>query len=221
MEDKTLLSPASVPAPEPKTNNEEREEVITAENIFNEVTSVDESGHAPCVIMATIEQLHDVNEKMEVVDIPEENRELLEDLELKFCKVSLSTLDNAIINVVLQFDSPEDAYKKDLLEMLDRYKSIMEDVTRDESGNMSLPMFSIAFAPDRYAGRAALVFSFPITYFKTLDEEDQATCIQLMFYADNMNYQLLSISDDDLADFEAELMREAEEKERLDEAYRK
>lgn len=215
MENKELYPQEQAPAPAPIQETPKKQEEITAEAILNEVIGTDEQGYSPCIILAAIEMLHNVSENISsVIEIPEEDRETVEDMELQFCSVELFSLDNDLINVVLKFDTPKDSYKTDLLLLLDKYKEMFENTENIEGEPATIPMFSIAFAPSKFGGQAAAVMSFPVSYAKVLDENDEATCIQMMFHSENVDYQLLDVSEDEMTDLRAEVLREIEEENR-------
>lgn len=179
---------------------------ITAEDIQAEITSKNEAGYCPCTIILSLEKIHNLSRNME--EINDEDREEVETEVLDFCSADIMEFDPEIFSLVLCFDTPQDAYMMDALRMLDRYRHMQEHPSGNEAA-----MFSISFLPDKYDGQAIGVFSFPVAYFRTLDEDGQKTRIHFLFREEDALYQRLLIDGDTMTQIKADAMRQAGERE--------
>lgn len=199
----------------PELMVEEEIPEITPEGIYNSILETDENGYTPCTIVAMIEEISNAENIDNIEEIKEDDREIIESQTIDFCGVDMYTLDGEILNIILTFDSPKDAYLRDLKQMLDRYKNMASRFVEEENGS-ELPMFSLTFMPNIYGGRGLGYFAFPISYFKTINEKNEQTSIHLLFNLENVSFEKITLSEDEISEITASLMREEEAKKNYD-----
>lgn len=192
-----------IPVPMPGNTSHSQTD-FTAEDIQNEILSRNENGYCPCTVIATLENIHNATQNMN--GIRDEDREEIETQVLDYCSADIMEFDEEILSLILQFDTPQDAYMMDLLRILDRYRHMQEHRGEDEA-----PLFSVSFVPNKYEGQAIAVFSFPAAYFRTLDSDGQKTQVHFLFRNEDVLYQHLHIDDDTMTQIKADAMREAKE----------
>ena len=184
-------------------------EDITADDINNEIMSQNEDGYTPCTIVAMMEKLHNVSETDDFDLIADEDREIVDTRTIQYCSADMYSFDGNILNIVLKFDTPQDGYLKDLMDMYDEYKKLA--VNYVDNKDSIIPMFSVTFLPEKYEGKAGATFSFPLTCFRVLDGDDKETCAHLLFNYDNADYETYDIDDNTMAELEADVLREIDE----------
>ena len=217
MDNTFYTAPVPTPVPEPETlptksdfSQQNEDYNFTAEDIHEQLLAHDEDGYCPCVIVANIEKIRNVTEDTEFDKIPDEDRFLVDDLALEFCSADTYTLDGEIINLILEFDSPQDAYLRELYQFMKKYRVMSEHYQTDPDDN-EIPMLTISFMPKKYKGHAILIFAFPISYFETLSENGEKTRINLLFHAENVEYRCIKLDKETEIELHAELQREMEE----------
>ena len=72
--------------------------------------------------------------------------------------------------------------------------------------------------PEKYDGKVGATFSFPLSYFRTLDGNDQETQAHLIFNMENASYQQFDIDEDTMAEIEADVLRDIDQKRAVNEA---
>ena len=189
---------------------------ITADDVNNEILATNEDGYCPCTIVAMIEALHDVHDGDDFDEITEDQREIVDDITIEYCDVDLYSIDGDLLNVILTFETPQDEYLKDLMEMLDTYRQMAEEHV--DNKNVTIPMFSLSFIPEKYDGKVGATFSFPLSNFRTLDGNDQETQAHLIFNMENASYQQFDIDEDTMAEIEADVLRDIDQKRAVNEA---
>lgn len=139
----------TVPVPDrPETEEIQLEPgEITADDVNNEILATNEDGYCPCTIVAMIEALHDVHDGDDFDEITEDQREIVDDITIEYCDVDLYSIDGDLLNVILTFETPQDEYLKDLMEMLDTYRQMAEEHV--DNKNVTIPMFSLSFIPGK------------------------------------------------------------------------
>lgn len=205
----------------PKPESMEDEPVHKKADI-NQVKSVDDmldmimepdpedKNHSNTYTIAMIQKLHGITEDTQSIDdIPEENREYVDDIEVADCRIDMSSLDGNHVIVTLTFDSIHSAYLKELNEILNRYRIIQEDLSVNGTDDTAA-MFSLIFMPRKMEGLASCQLNFPIMYSRVLAENDVNCAMQLLFNMSDMKFALLDIDDDTDAEITADAMREAE-----------
>lgn len=170
----------------------------------------DDKNHSNTFIIAMIQKLRGITPELESLDdIPEENREYVDDIEVADCRIDVYSLDTRFVNIILTFDSVHSVYLKELNELLNRYRVIQEDVAINGKEDMAA-MFSLIFMPKRMEGLAQCQMNFPIMYTRVLAENDVNCAMQLLFDINDVKFSLLNVDDDTDAELTAEAMRDAE-----------
>lgn len=189
---------------------------ITADDVNNEILATNEDGYCPCTIVAMIEALHDVHDEDDFDEITEDQREIVDDITIECCTADIYSIDGDLLNVILTFETPQDEYLKDLMEMLNTYRQMAEE--HIDNKNITIPMFSLNFIPEKYDGKVGATFSFLLSYFRTLDGNDQETQAHLIFNMENASYQQFDIDEDTMAEIEADVLRDIDQKRAVNEA---
>ena len=188
-------------------------------NVYSEGNGYTYNGkncYCPCTIVAMIEALHDVHDGDDFDEITEDQREIVDDITIEYCTADIYSIDGDLLNVILTFETPQDEYLKDLMEMLDTYRQMAEK--HIDNKNITIPMFSLSFIPEKYDGEVGATFSFPLSYFRTLDGNDQETQAHLIFNMENASYQQFDIDEDTMAEIEADVLRDIDQKRAVNEA---
>ncbi len=214
-----------VPVPAPTVKEEAPVEdttmpEITPDSILAEIISQDENGYSPCTIAAVLNELVNITGNESLDEIDEEHTNEVESDIIEYCKVDVYSLDGNLMNVVFTFDSPTDAYLKDMYDLLNRYKRMLSHYAEKnadipEGEPVTVPMFSIQILPNVFRGKAAAMYSFPIAFFKTLDNNGREVNLHLLFDAENTVYSQVDISEDELSDITADVLREMQMKAEL------
>lgn len=196
---------------------------ITSDSIHEQIISQNEDGYSPCTIVAVLEEIVNVQGNESLEEIDDEHRHEVESAFVEYCKVDVFSLDGNLINVVLTFDSPTDAYLKDLFNMLNRYKRMTahfgeQIADAGENDLVTVPMFSLQFMPEIFEAHAVAMYSFPIAFFKTLDEDGRQCNLHLLFDAGNVYYSEINLSEEELSDITANVLREMQIKEDMEQS---
>ena len=181
---------------------------ITPDNIVTALQVLDENGHCPGVIVADISRLHNVTENMTLEDISEENREYVDQIVVENAAFDIYSLDGNLFNLILRFDSAKDAYMKELNEFMNRYRVMQEQVAL--TGANVVPMFSLTLMPNIMNGQGVMSATFPIAYFRVLDDNGENCSFLIQFNVGNIQFSKLEIDDETKAEITADAMREAE-----------
>jgi len=212
MSDTNLFTNESVPVPAPvsaETNNE-KYDTFNQDDILYLINSVDEDGHSPCHILAELSVISNIREGMTLLDVTENDKREVDDMEINDCAVDLYTMDGELINAVFIFDSEKNAYLQDMKHMLDRYRKMQEEIANNEDISNQMPVFSIAFMPYALEGRAMFQMAFPVSYFRTLNDSGTNTCMHVIFHANNLDFISVDINSSEVANIEADVLREME-----------
>ena len=199
------------PIPEPTRNNINEEiSEITAESIQEEIVGLNEDGYSRSAIIAIIEKIHNVLKNPEAVT--DEDHEYIKQIDVEYCKVDMFSISDSIINLVLTFDSTEDAFLHDLIDSLNYYRNLVEKANElsYEDDNTPLPMLTFTFAPYKFKGMGVAIFTHPIAFFKTLNDDGKECCVHLLFNNEDAHFQKVDISDEALTEIQADIMRERE-----------
>lgn len=200
----------SVPAPEPIKNNNEDVFEITADSIQEEITGLNEDGYSRSAIIAIIEKIHNILKNPE--SVTDEDHEYLKQIDIEYCKVDMFSVSDGIVNLVLTFDSAEDAFLRELTDNLNYYRNLVEKANElsYEDDNTPLPMLTFTFAPYKFKGMGVAIFTHPIAFFKTLNDDGVECCMHLLFNNEDVHFQKVDISDEALTEIQADIMREKE-----------
>lgn len=204
------LEEINIPTPEFAYEEEEKEDLeFNSEDILQLILSLDEDGHSPSFITASLERLVDVKEGMTLADVPPENREYVDQMQIEYCAVDVDTLDGELMQVILSFDTPNDAYLKELNEFMNRYKIMQHEFAASEDES-TIPLMSLTFAPKDLKGFGLLQFTFPVMYVRCLNDAGTNAAMVMLFHMANMEFVKIDISDEDLAELKADVYREVE-----------
>ncbi len=209
-EETEIIAPAPTEAKEEKEEDEEVLE-ITPDTILKHIVDEDEDGHSPSVIIVTLERLHNINEGTVMEEIPEEDREYVDDMVIEGASVDLYTLDGQLYNLILKFDTANDAFLKSLNEICNRYRAMREDDANEKASDPGLATLSVTIMPDTLKGYGALSLMFPVGYFRVLDDNGVNASMLLQFMDENVQFQSIDISSEMRSEITSDVMREAEE----------
>ncbi len=202
------------PVPEPAAPADETEEEtpeVTPDLILKYLTETDENGHSQAVIVASLERLHNVTEGKLLEDIPEDDREYVDDMVIEGAAIDIYSLDGQLYNLILKFDTVKDAYLKEINEMCNRYRDMQESMSINDVPNTELAYMSITLMPNQLQGYGALSLSFPIGYFRVLDDNGVNASMLLQFTNENVQFQALEMDSETRSELVADVMREMEE----------
>jgi len=192
----------------PKNTNEEV--LITPETILDALMSTDEEGYSDAVMVADLARLHNVTPETTLENIPEEDHEYVDQMSIEGATFDMYTMDGKLFNMVLHFDSERDAYMKELNELLNRYRAMQEQIAENgEEGTVA--MLSLTLMPNELNGKGALFASFPVSYFRVLDDNGTNASFLLQFYEENLEFMKLDVDEETRAEITADVMREMEE----------
>ncbi len=182
---------------------------VTPDNIVTALQAVDENGHSAAVIVADISRLHNVTPNMTLEEVPEENREYVDQIVVKNAAFDMYTLDGHLFNVILRFDSAKDAYMKELNEFMHRYRVMQEDIAI--TGADTVAMFTLTLMPEIMKGQGVMNATFPVGYFRILDDNGVNSSFMFQFYVENIQFMKLEIDDETKSEITADAMREVEQ----------
>lgn len=203
----TLLAPE---APEEDIKNGDME--INAETILSEIMDIDDNGHSKSIIIAAIEKLHNVEEDMDLSLVSDDDHEYIDDITIEDCRIDMYTLDGIIFNLVMKFDNSKSAYLKEINEMCNRYRVMQEDMATNPNSDASIvPMMSLTFMPHSMNGQGAMVLSFPIGFFRVLDDDGVNCSFFMQFWATNVSFTKIDIDEDMKSELTADVLRELEQ----------
>lgn len=201
----------NVPVPEYVAEEEEdvKDLEFNSEDILQAILSVNEEGHSPSFITASLERIKNVKEGMTLADVADEDREYVDQMQIEYCAVDIDTLDGELMQVILSFDSPNDAYLEELNEFMHRYKIMQREIAAAEDESQ-IPLMSLTFAPEELQGFGILQFSFPVMYTRCLNDAGTNAAMVMLFHIGNMEFAKINISDEDLTELKANIYREVE-----------
>lgn len=213
--DKQQFSDINIPAPQKKEDGTIEMPKLTAEDIFKEILVVNEEGYTASVIVASVERIHNILEKG-AENITPEDEELIVQVQPEFCKVEIYALTDDAWVVSLIFDSKTDAYLADLVAALDKYREMvmnerMKMMEQEGYQPKAIPIFKISFFPYSLGGLGVGTFTDPIDYQRTLEEDDKYG-IHILFSNETMEFEQIEVTEDDISDIQADVIREESEK---------
>ncbi len=213
------------PIPEPETNpilepsdntdslaaeSDKTEDVeITPDSIIEALDQLNEDGYTDSVIVADLSRLHNVTKDTTLDNISEDDREYVDQIKIENAVFGMYSMDGNLFNITLKFDTVKDAYMKDLNELLNRYRVMQEQIATSEDTD-TMAMFTLTLMPNKLNGLGVLNISFPVAYFRVLDDNGVNTTLLMQFYVDNLEFMKLNIDEDTRAEISADVMRETE-----------
>ena len=208
-ETKPILEPSdntdSFAAEPDKTEDVE----ITPDSIIDALDQLNEDGYTDAVIVADLSRLHNVTKDTTLDNISEDDREYVDQIKIENAVFGMYSMDGNLFNVTLKFDTVKDAYMKDLNELLNRYRVMQEQIATSEETD-TMAMFTLTLMPNKLNGLGVLNISFPVAYFRVLDDNGVNATLLMQFYVDNLEFMKLNIDEDTRAEISADVMREAE-----------
>lgn len=191
--------------------NKEYTGEISGETILDAILDLDDNNHTKSIIIAAIEKLHNVDDGVDLSEVPDEDHEYIDDITIEDCSVDMYTLDGIIFNLVLKFDNPKNAYLKELNELCNRYRAMQEDMATNPNADPTIvPMFSLTFMPYKFDGKGAMVATFPIGYFRVLNDDGVNCSFFLQFWANNVSFTKIDIDEETKSEMVADVLREVE-----------
>ena len=210
MSDENILF---APAPESKESVDEPETKtldpsnLTVDDIIEQIESLDENGHTPCTIVVSLERISNVRDGQSIENIRDEDRTSIDEVVVKECSAETYALNPELVNLVFAFDSPADGYLSEVNDILKRYKAMQENM--QDSGDV--PMLTVVLMPDKFEGKACAMYTFPSAFFRTLSDSGENTLMHMLFPAENIQFSILDISENDESQIKADAMRLVEE----------
>lgn len=197
--------------PKPSVKEEKQVELFdfTGDDIIDLVCSTNKEGYSPAFISASIQKIHNVDENTMLEDVKEEDLEQVDDMVIENCKVDIFALNEKFINIRLEFDSVNDAYLRELNEILNRYRVMQEANLQDETSN-TIPVFYLTFMPVALQGRGILKAVLPTAYFRTLNDNDINACMHFIFDIEGIEANQILLTEEEKINIEAEILREFE-----------
>lgn len=209
------LNGIQIPVPQKKDDGTIKIGELTAEEIFKEIHYINDDGYSADSIIATTEKLYNVEEKG-FENLEADDREIVQTVAPEYCVVELYALTDNVWITSLTFDTEGDAFLTDMMDQLNRYKSMVmhergKAMQNPEYKPSAIPSYSISFIPYTLGGFGVATFSDPIDYYKTL--EDDGKCgIHILFSNETVNFEQVSLTEDELVDVQADVIREEQEK---------
>ena len=183
---------------------------ITPDTIIDSLYTLNETEHTDAVIVAELSKLHNVTENTILDEVSEDDREYVDQITVENTLLDIYTLDGELYNVVFNFDSVKDVYMKELNELLNRYRMMQEQIaTNGENGTVA--MFSVTFMPNRLDGHGILTASFPVAFFRVLNDNDVNASLLIQFHESSLQFSKIEIDDELKAEITADVMREINE----------
>lgn len=216
--DKKEFGDINIPAPQKKEEGKIEMPKLTAEEIFKQILLKNEDGYTASYIVSSVEKIHGLIQKgME--NITTDDEELVAQVEPEFCVVELYSLTDDVWVVSLIFDSQNDAYLLDLVASLDKYREMlmnerMKGMEKEDYVPKAVPVYKISFFPYSLGGLAVGTFSDPIDYYRTL-EDDNKCGLHILFSNDTMDFEQIEVTEDEIADIQADVIREENEKDNM------
>lgn len=212
--DEAYVNLDTLPTPQEKDDGSIDLQEIKAEDLFEAIISTNDEGYSATAIVSVIEKVHTDIEPTE--DDPQKNREVVQTINPEYCVVNIYALtDNAWI-VELAFDSKDDAYLVELRDQLNRYRDMVMNErmrgARDENYvSKEIPLYTLSFVPYKYGGFGVASFGEPIDYYE-VELPDGKRGFHILFSPEHMSFEQVEMTRDELADIQAEVSRESEEK---------
>ncbi len=216
-ENNGLEKKVNVPKP---TAAENKEPDVTINNVSDDyavkmldlIKSKNEEGYSPSFIFGSLIKISDANKYESIYDVPEENIETIDEFPIEYCLVDLYSLDGHIMDLVLSFDGPNDAYLRELNEQLNRYR-LMQEKLRIGDNVKDAAAFTISIMPTELNGEGLVQLTFPIAFFRTLNDDNVSASMNILFGVDDIAFEYVKLSEDAKADIEADAIRENKNRE--------
>ncbi len=194
----------------PGVNKDDNEGIeISPDVIFTSLLKLKENGYTDAIILVTLERLHHVTENTTLDSISEDDRELVDQIEIENTVFDMYTLDGNLVNVTYRFDTVKDAFMKDLNEILNRYKNMQEQIAESDATD-TVAMITFTLVPNALDGQGVLTMRFPMAFFRVLDDNGVNATMLVQFNYNNLEFLKIDIDEDTKSEITADVMREFE-----------
>ncbi len=195
----------NVIVPEPGTTSTEQED-ITADTIMEKILERDEDGFSPSVISVTLERFNNFTGDM---NVPDEDREYIDAVNVERAAIDVSTLDGELFNLFFDFESPKSVILRELNELLVRYRTMTEEFATNGITD-KLAVITVMIAPRELNGMGMLKLTMPTLYTRVLSDSGENAAFLMQFRKEFIEFMQLDISEEEKLQMQAEAMRTLE-----------
>ena len=195
----------NVIVPEPGTTSTEQED-ITADIIMEKILEKDEDGFSPSVISVTLERFNNFTGDM---NVPDEDREYIDAVNVERAAVDVSTFDGELFNLFFDFESPKSVILRELNELLVRYRTMTEEFATNGITD-KLAVITVMIAPRELNGMGMLKLTMPTLYTRVLSDSGENAAFLMQFRKEFIEFMQLDISEEEKLQMQAEAMRTLE-----------
>ena len=192
----------NVIVPEPGTTSTEQED-ITADTIMEKILEKDEDGFSPSVISVTLERFNNFTGDM---NVPDEDREYIDAVNVERAAVDVSTFDGELFNLFFDFESPKSVILRELNELLVRYRTMTEEFATNGITD-KLAVITVMIAPRELNGMGMLKLTMPTLYTRVLSDSGENAAFLMQFRKEFIEFMQLDISEEEKLQMQAEAMR--------------
>ena len=192
----------NVIVPEPGTTSTEQED-ITADTIMEKILERDEDGFSPSVISVTLERFNNFTGDM---NVPDEDREYIDAVNVERAAVDVSTFDGELFNLFFDFESPKSVILRELNELLVRYRTMTEEFATNGITD-KLAVITVMIAPRELNGMGMLKLTMPTLYTRVLSDSGENAAFLMQFRKEFIEFMQLDISEEEKLQMQAEAMR--------------
>lgn len=195
----------NVIVPEPGTTSTEQED-ITADTIMEKILEKDEDGFSPSVISVTLERFNNFTGDM---NVPDEDREYIDAVNVERAAVDVSTFDGELFNLFFDFESPKSVILRELNELLVRYRTMTEEFATNGITD-KLAVITVMIAPRELNGMGMLKLTMPTLYTRVLSDSGENAAFLMQFRKEFIEFMQLDVSEEEKLQMQAEAMRTLE-----------
>lgn len=195
----------NVIVPEPGTTSTEQED-ITADTIMEKILEKDEDGFSPSIISVTLERFNNFTGDM---NVPDEDREYIDAVNVERAAVDVSTFDGELFNLFFDFESPKSVILRELNELLVRYRTMTEEFATNGITD-KLAVITVMIAPRELNGMGMLKLTMPTLYTRVLSDSGENAAFLMQFRKEFIEFMQLDISEEEKLQMQAEAMRTLE-----------
>jgi len=183
---------------------------VNSDNILSLITSTDEEGHSPSYISITLERVNNIVPGKPLNEYEDDDRELVDNMDIADCAVDIYTLDGETYNLTLTFDTIHSSYLADLMSALDRYRSMVEDFAGSGVTDTAAA-FSILFMPVDMKGKGSCLMSLPVMYTRCLADNGMNVAVYMQFKSADVQFYSIDMTEEEEVELTAETLRMAEQ----------
>lgn len=173
------------------------------------INSTDENGHTPCAINVSLEDYSNIQEGKALADYTEDERTYIDGVDISECSADLHSFDDQLMNLVLTFESPRDAYLRELNELLNRYRIASDDLAAKESTDHA-PVLTVTIVPMDLKGRGVVTMSLPTLFCRILSDNNENCSMLMQFHMDTVDFFGINMTDEEASEITADVMRQEE-----------